>query len=462
MCPNTHHSGVRVPVILYYMCVQLGKYATVTSSEIIGCDPDDHCGPSSSASNTNVRFCGPYVTPMSFTMTSQTIDTCSLAKDNSKTSLNPLSLSVKASPKRSNEDSNDISDEAALKSPKRIKVTGNDGSTILSVPASSNEQDSTVTSGAESISSITSPPKDIVEADLSSNDSASSSQGATFSSTAAKKELSAMLQSHQDTAKVSNVKGGDNVRQHARKLCSQVDSAFALVCAPMVDMIDNPHDIKTSGGIDGVMANACMFYSLAVKSLQLLEPASVSDDVFSELTETYLCPRHLEDQASAVTSRRRDGVVGVGSSCTWTSLSLLFFMSLVVYARLHKQLSTSAASRRLMKSVEVCCKHHPSQTVTFVLLPCMLPSPSLLHTFLENKSAEGNIVPKAGTKKHLYELVNRVIRQVLKSFAIFLIHEAFFLNVCSMYIFLCRGFYLHLLLTSSSKASLFCHTARNK
>mmetsp|Transcript_12938 Transcript_12938/g.21135 ORF Transcript_12938/g.21135 Transcript_12938/m.21135 type:complete len:579 (+) Transcript_12938:118-1854(+) len=235
--------------------------------------------------------------------------------------------------------------------------------------------------------------------------------GTSFASTAAKKDLSAMLLGKQDASRPSG--GTNNAKQVAMRLSAQIDSALFLVCEPLVKIINDSIDLGRNNG--HILANTCLFYSLAVKSLSLLDPVTVSDEIFSELVEVYMSPQHLEElNATAASTRRGDTVVGKREGNTWGFLSITFFFSAVVQARLRVQLTTSAASRRIMKAVEICCERMPGQTVALVLLPCLFPPPALVHSTTEITTGgqENNKTAKTA-KKHLYELVNRVIRQGL-------------------------------------------------
>lgn len=97
------------------------------------------------------------------------------------------------------------------------------------------------------------------------------------------------------------------------------------------------------------------------------------------------------------------------------AVAIFFFFCAVVYTRLCVQLASKTASRKIMRAIEICCSRKPVETVSFVLAPCLLPAP------LFNTSRPGSLSATplihsdvdVITKRHLYELVNRVIRQDL-------------------------------------------------
>lgn len=241
----------------------------------------------------------------------------------------------------------------------------------------------------------------------------SPSPAASSRSSAAKKELSALLLSLRDAAPVFIT--GDTAKNLARSLSDKMDTAFDLACSPLLLAVSSRGGGGGAGAVGDVLQEACLFYALAVKALRLLDVGAVADEVFGELVELQLDGQHLEDRAAAGAAASRRGGGGGGSVTGALSLAVLFFLSGVVQARLRGQLARSAAPRRLMRAVEVCCERLPAHTVSCVLLPCLLPPPLLACATAAAEGRTSGVTEEATNSKHLNELVNRTLRQVLIS-----------------------------------------------
>lgn len=172
-----------------------------------------------------------------------------------------------------------------------------------------------------------------------------------------------------------------------QQICNHIDQVFEKVCAPLLG--------ASSKKLRMNWFYAALFYSMAMKEMRVLEQDIVTDDMFISLTEELLSPQH-------VGSMQHYFGTSEGSSPAFIS----FFLSLAVQARIRNQLKASPASRKVARVVETCCKLHPLETIHFVLMPCTLPPAAILSS-LSSSSNPSPISPS----KHLYELVNRIIRQ---------------------------------------------------
>lgn len=236
-----------------------------------------------------------------------------------------------------------------------------------------------------------------------------------FASTTVKKELVAFIEDYNQSVGVMRQKktqrlgaGSVTSKQLAKNLCQQLDRACTLAYAPLSEYIKkNTRDGSCDGGsgCHSLLADAILFYSLAVKALGILESDFVTEEVFLELVIVFMSPEHLEkleESPGVGAGSYRDSTMSTVSASAAFSLHL--FLSCVVQGRIRAQLggeNSGSASRRLIKALETCWQKMPGETVTLVLAPCLLP-PCSVGSSLSAQEASGS----------LQNVAKRVIQQV--------------------------------------------------
>ena len=209
----------------------------------------------------------------------------------------------------------------------------------------------------------------------------------------------------QDIAVTANrIDSSESTKNLAGKLRFKLTCAFNDIVIPYLEAELN---LKVQNHCL-LFSEACTMYSFAVKASRIINPQDVADEVFADLVDMYLSPTNLEEMTEHPFSGDlpRDKV---------RSVVVFFFLGAIVHGRLLTQLPIAAASRRLVRAVEICSARFPSETVSLVIAPCLLPQPEAVHPLSVPSSSMVNEVDGAGTSssnKHLYELVNRIIRQV--------------------------------------------------